>query len=427
MVWLHVLFVLLLVGTEAFFLVVDGLNLRYGRSAVRENKDDLAEQFNIDDPDRLLNYQLTTTGFSQLKGWIFLGLTLLLLYTGLFTDAVHLTESLPWGNVVNGTIFFLCLVVAGFLVSLPFSAFETFVIEEIFEFNERSWELWVKDKLKGLAITLIFTGLLTGFVLWFVSLFPNFWWLAAWALMLVFGLVMQVVYPRIIAPLFNSFKPIEEGELASAIEELFDRAGFHCSEIYSMDASRRSSHSNAYFIGFGRTKRVVLFDTLLDQMDVPNVRSVLAHELAHWKKGHVWKGIVRQALRTGVVFYGLYWLVSSPYLYQLFEVPVGAVYAGLILGGLVITPINRLLSPLENYFSIRDEREADRFAVEVTGDGESMVEALRRLVGENLSNPYPHPLYAAFNYTHPPIPDRVRHIENQAQTLSKNQPEKQSG
>lgn len=414
-VW-HGLFVGLLVGTEAFFLVVDVLNLRYGKQKVDENREELRENFEVDDPEKLLNYQLITTGFSQLKGWVYLGLILLVLYSGLFTEAVQLTENSLSGIIVSGTVFFLALAVAGFVVSLPFSAFGTFVVEEIFDFNRESVGLWVKDQVKGLLLTLFFTALITVPILWFVTVLPSLWWVAAWGLVVVFGLAMQVIYPRFIAPLFNDFEPVEEGELASAIEELFDRAGFECSQIYTMDASKRSSHSNAYFVGFGRTKRVVLFDTLLDQMRIPNVQSVLAHELAHWKKGHVWKGVIRGAIRTGIVFYVLYLLVTSPYLYDMFGLPTDAIYAGLILGGLVIAPLNQLLSPLENYFSIQDEREADEFAVNVMGEGRTMVEALYRLVGENLSNPYPHPLYAAFNYTHPPIPDRVRYIEEEAES-----------
>jgi STE24 endopeptidase len=411
---LHALFLALLLGTELFFLVVDVLNLRYGEEEVHENEAELNEKFNVDDTEKLLNYQRIKTGFAQLKGWIYLGLTLLILYSGIFSSAVGLVENQSWGPVLSGTTFVLGIAVIGFVLSLPFSAFSTFVIEEIFDFNQQTVSLWITDKLKGLGLTLVFSGLIAAPVFWFITVLPNLWWAAAWGLAVGFGLLMQIIYPRIIAPLFNDFEPVEEGELATAIEDLFDRAGFECSDIFTMDASRRSSHSNAYFVGFGRTKRVVLFDTLLDQMEIDNIQSVLAHELAHWKKGHVWKGVLRQAVRLGVVFYVLYWLVESPYLYEMFSLPQNAVYAGLVLSGLVMTPVNQLLSPLENYFSIQDEREADEFAVELMGEGESMIEALYRLVGENLSNPYPHPLYAAYNYTHPPIPDRVRHIAEQA-------------
>lgn len=414
MVIFHLVFLTLLIGTELFFLIVDVQNLRYGEDAVRENEDELDDKFDVDDPEKLLDYQRTKTGFSQLKGWIYLGLTLLVLYSGIFTSAVQLLENQSWGTVLSGTVFVLGIALVGFVLSLPFAAFSTFVVEETFDFNQQTLGLWIRDKLKGIGLTLVFSALIAVPVFWFIAVLPNYWWVAAWGLVVGFGLLMQIIYPRIIAPLFNDFEPVEEGELATAIEDLFDRAGFECSDIFTMDASRRSSHSNAYFVGFGRTKRVVLFDTLLEQMEVDNIQSVLAHELAHWKKGHVWKGVLRQAMRMGLVFYALYWLVESPYLYEMFGLPQGTVYAGLILGGLIITPINQLLSPLENYFSIQDEREADEFAVEVMGEGESMVEALYRLVGENLSNPYPHPLYAAFNYTHPPIPDRVRYIKDQA-------------
>lgn len=416
LVW-HALFLGLLVGTDLFFLVVDVLNLRYGEEKVRENEEELIEKFEVDDPDKLLSYQRVSMGFSQLKGWISLGVGLLLLYSGIFTSAVKALEQFQFGTVITGTLFFLLLAVLGMIISIPFGIYKTFVIEEIFDFNQQTVKLWIIDKLKGLGLTIVFTSLLVAPVLWFITALPNFWWVAAWGLMVGFGMAMQIIYPRIIAPLFNDFDPVEEGDLATAIEDLFEKAGFNCSEIYSMDASKRSSHSNAYFIGFGQTKRVVLFDTLLDQMEIPNVKSILAHELAHWKKGHVWKGIIRQAIRTGIVFYVLHLMVTQPYLYDMFNIPQGAVYAGLLLAGIVISPINSLTSPIENYFSIQDEREADEFAVDVMGEGKTMVEALYRLVGENLSNPYPHPLYAAFNYTHPPIPDRVRYIEEKADSV----------
>lgn len=416
-IW-HVIFVGILVATEIFFLCVDVTNLFYGERKVEENQEELIEKFDVEDTETLLDYQRITTGFSQLKTWVMLGITLLLLYSNVFSVFVNFFEQLNLHPVLSGTLFFVSLSVIGLIASLPFSAFETFVIEEIFGFNQQTITIWLKDKVKGLLLTLVITAIISAPILWFIEILPQFWWIAAWGLVLVFGLLMQIVYPRIIAPLFNDFDPIEEGELADAIDELFEKAGFDCSDIYTMDASRRSSHSNAYFVGFGRTKRVVLFDTLLDQMEIDNIQSILAHELAHWKKGHVWKGVGRQALRTGVVFYVLYWLVTSPYLYEMFGISSSAVYAGLLLGGLLISPINRLLSPIENYFSIQDEREADEFAVEVMEEGESMIQGLYRLVGENLSNPYPHPLYAAFNYTHPPIPDRVRYIENHAESVS---------
>ncbi|MFB6226877.1 MAG: M48 family metallopeptidase [bacterium] len=418
MIWIHVVFLTLILGTGAFFLYLDIMNLRYGERRVREEEDRLREQFGVEDPEKLLKYQRVKTGFSQLQSGIMLAITLLVLYTGLFTRVVEWMESLTLGFTLRGTLFFVGLSVVGVFVSAPFSAFQTFVIEEIFDFNEQTAGLWFLDKLKGLALTAVFASLLSAPILWILKNFPDYWWIGGWGLVVAFGLVMQVLYPRVIAPLFNDFEAVQEGELAEAIEEVFDRAGFSCSQIFTMDASRRSSHSNAYFIGFGRTKRVVLFDTLIDQMEVPQIQSILAHELAHWKKGHIWKNIARQAVRTGVVFYVLYLLLNSAWLYDMFWLPASAEYAALLVAGLWLSPINKWLSPLENYFSIANEREADRFAVEVVGTGEHLIEGLYQLVGENLSNPYPHSLYALFHYTHPPIPQRVEAIEAASSTSS---------
>jgi STE24 endopeptidase len=243
------------------------------------------------------------------------------------------------------------------------------------------------------------------------------WWIGAWALFVVVSLVMMVVYPRVVAPLFNDFEPVEEGELYDAVTDVFDRAGFSCSQIYVMDASKRSGHSNAYFVGFGATKRVVLFDTLVEQMETEELQGVLAHELAHWKKAHIWKRIGSSAVQVGVILFVAYQLVTGPWLYELFGLASGAgkpLYAGLFLTALVLEPLNRSTSPLENKLSLAHEREANAFAVEMMGDGEPMVDALCRLASENLSNPFPHPLYEVFHYTHPPIPDRVRNIRRRS-------------
>jgi len=409
----HALVLLLLVGSEAFFTWLAVLNVRHGARAVERETEWFDEQLDVDDTDELLDYQRATTGAAQLETWVGLALILLVLYSGLFADAVSAVESLGLGTAATGVVFFLGVVVALQLSSIPFDLFDTFVVEEIFEFNEQTPRLWLRDLVVGLAVSLVFAGVLAGGVMLAVVSFPDLWWVAAWGLYVAFSLVMLVVYPRVIAPLFNDFDPVEEGDLYDAVTDVFDRAGFSCSQIYVMDASRRSSHSNAYFIGFGSTKRVVLFDTLVDQMDLEEVQSVLAHELAHWKRGHIWKQFGASALRMGAFFFLAGLLVDGPWLYDLFGLATGAdkpIYAGLFLAGLVLYPLSRLTGPLSNRLSLAHEREADDFAVDVMGDGEPMVSALGRLASENLSNPFPHPLYETFHYDHPPIPDRIRRI-----------------
>jgi STE24 endopeptidase len=413
----HVAFLALLVGTEAFFTWLAALNVRYGARAVEREAEWFDDRLDVDDTDELLGYQRATTGASQLQAWAGLALVLVALYAGLLADAVAAVESLGLGTVPSGVVFFLGVVAVLQLSSVPFDFFDTFVVEEIFGFNEGSPGLWVRDKLVGFAVALVFTAGIAAAVMWVVQSFPDLWWIGAWALFLAFSLSMMVIYPRVIAPLFNDFEPVEDGELHDAVTEVFDRAGFECSQIYVMDASRRSGHSNAYFVGFGATKRVVLFDTLVEQMETEELQGVLAHELAHWKKAHIWKRVGSSALQMGVLLFVAYQLVTGPWLYDMFGLATGAgkpVYAGLLLAALVLQPLSRLTSPLENRLSLAHEREADAFAVEVMGDGEPMVGALTRLASENLSNPFPHPLYETFHYTHPPIPERVRAIHRQS-------------
>jgi len=434
MLALHVAFLTLLVGTEAFFTWLAALNVRYGARAVREGDQRepsngesgvaatreggwFDERFDVEDVDELLGYQRVGAGASQLEAWVGLGLVLLALYSGLLADAVAAVESLGLGTVPSGVVFFLGVVVILQLSSAPFDFFDTFVVEEIFGFNEQSPRLWLRDTVVGLAVALVFTAVIAAAVMWVVESFPTLWWLGAWALFVAFSLAMMVIYPRVIAPLFNDFEPVEAGELHEAVTEVFDRAGFECSQIYVMDASRRSGHSNAYFVGFGATKRVVLFDTLVEGMETEELQAVLAHELAHWKRAHIWKQVGASALQMGVVLFVAFQLVTGPWLYEMFGLATGAgkpVYAGLLLAALVLQPLSRLTSPLENRLSLAHEREADAFAVEVMGDGEPMVDALVRLASENLSNPFPHPLYETFHYTHPPIPERIRAIGRQS-------------
>jgi len=425
MIEFHVAFLLVLVGSEAFFTWLSVLNVRHGAAAVEREREWIDERLDIEDTDELLGYQRASTGAAQLETWVGLALILLVLYSGLLADAVAAVESLGLGTVPSGVVFFSGVVLALQVSSIPFDLFETFVVEELFDFNEQSPRLWLRDLAVSTAVSLAIAGVLAAAVMLVVDRFPGLWWVGAWALFVAFSLVMMVVYPRVIAPLFNDFDPVESGDLHDAVTEVFDRAGFECSQIYVMDASRRSSHSNAYFVGFGRTKRVVLFDTLVEQMDTDQLQSVLAHELAHWKRGHIWKQVGSSAVRMGAVFFVAYQFVTRPWLYELFGLASGAgrpVYAGLFLAGLVLYPLNRLTRPLENRLSLAHEREADRFAVDVMGDGEPMVGALCQLASENLSNPFPHPLYETFHYTHPPIPDRIRAIERRADSEGSDDP-----
>jgi len=410
----HALLVGLLVGTTALSTALAIVNVRYGAREVTANEGWLREELGVDDPDELLGYQRARTGTSLLQTWTLLGLLLLALYAGVVTAAVEWLGATGLHPVVQGVAFFLGLIVVHRVASAPFDAYETFVVEEQFEFNEQSPRLWVRDTLVGLAVTVAVLAPLLAVLLWLIDRFPVAWWaVGGWALVVGFGLLMQVLYPRVIAPLFNDFEPVEAGELREAVEAVFERAGFEASGIYTMDASRRSSHLNAYFVGFGRTKRVVLFDTLVDALSLEELEAVLAHELAHWKFHHVWKRVGATAVQMAVVFGILGSLVTAEWVYDLFALPADAAYAGLFVAMLVVYPLLELTAPLTNRLSLAHEREADDFAVDVTG-GESMAGALATLASENLANPFPHPWYAAFTQSHPPIPERIRRVRERA-------------
>ncbi|WP_276252533.1 M48 family metallopeptidase [Halomontanus rarus] len=406
----HAAFLLLFVGTTAFFTALSILNVRHGARVLEREREWVRDRLGLEDVDRVTAYQRAGVRLSQVRTWAFVALVLAVLYTGALASAVEWFEGLGYGPVLTGTLFVVALVVAMQLFSLPFDAYETFVVEERFDFNQQSPGLFVRDLVVQTAISAAITGVLAAGVLWFVSSVPTYWPLAALVLFAAFSLGMLVIYPRFIAPLFNDFQPVEEGDLRESVERVFDRAGFSCDGIYVMDASRRSSHSNAYFVGFGRTKRVVLFDTLVDQMDLPEIEGVLAHELAHWKKGHIWTGFAAGMVRVGAMLAALWYLLESAWLYEMFALPETA-YVGLLVGMLWLQPLVKLSSPLENRLSLAHEREADAFATDVMGSGDPLIDALCRLTGENLSNPFPHPWYATFHYTHPPIPDRIRYIQ----------------
>jgi len=414
MLLVHAVFVALLTGSAALFTVLSILNVRHGAEMVEREANWIEETLSIDDPGRLIDYTRARAGLSELRSWTGLGGLFLVLYSGVFADAVAAVEATGWPFIARGVAFFLGLVLVASLASAPYDLFSAFVIEELFDFNEQTPRLWLRDQLVGLAITTVITVVLGGGVLLLLQEFPGWWWVGAWALFVGFQLLMYVLYPRVIAPLFYDFQPVEEGDLREAVEDVFERAGFSMSGIYVIDASRRTAKSNAFFAGFGRTKRVALFDTLVEQLDREEIGSVLAHELAHWKKAHVWKRLAAGAARTGVVLFALSLLLRTDWLYGMFGVGTDATYAGLVLAGLWISPVSQLLAPLDNRLSISHEYEADAFAVEVMDDSETVRDALRTIAGENLSNPFPHPAYEAFHYDHPPLAERLRAIRAKA-------------
>ncbi len=338
------------------------------------------------------------------------GVTLLFIFGGPLAWFDSWTTNLGSGFITTGMAFFLVLSLAQTLLGLPFSLVSHFRIESRFGFNRMSLGLWCADQLKSLLLSLLFLGLLIAAALWLVIAAPASWWLWVWGVVVVFALLMMVISPYVIEPLFFKFEPLKVEGLEERVRALLEKAGLSLKKVLQVDASRRSGHSNAYFTGLGRQKRVVLFDTLLDQLTAEQLLAVLAHELGHMKKKHILKRLTLMAA-VALLFCWLAWVLSGwEGLPGLVGLETASFYAKMVilffLAGLVTFP----LTPLSSALSRRDEYEADRFAAELHGEPDDLAAALVQMSRENLANLHPHPLYARVYYSHPPVVERVARL-----------------
>jgi STE24 endopeptidase len=305
-------------------------------------------------------------------------------------------------------------MLAGAVLEIPFSLYGTFRIEQKHGFNRQAPGLWWSDWLKSTLLSLVLTGALAAGALALVQAAPSSWWLWVAALIIGVSLLLTLISPYVIEPLFHKLEPLEVEGLSEGIRSMTERAGVHVGRVLKVDASRRSSHSNAYFTGLGRVKRVVLFDTLLSQMSHPQILAVLAHELGHWKKRHV---LVRMLVMYALLLLGAYIafvLLPTSLLPRLVGLESASFAARLVILMVVASAVLFPLTPVFAAWSRRDERQADAFAVELHGQARDLADALAKLGTENLSNLHPHPLYAAFYYSHPPLAERIGGLRNQA-------------
>ncbi len=303
------------------------------------------------------------------------------------------------------------------LLSLPFSLFSTFVIEQKFGFNRTTPSLYARDRLKSWSIALVLAAPLLLGCFWLMANATGLWWLYAWAGLVVLMLAAPSVYVRLVAPRFNRFTPLAEGELRRSIVALLDRCGFRASALFTMDASRRSAHGNAFFIGFGRSKRIVLFDTLIEGSPLEEVRAIVAHELGHFRHGHVLQGMIRSSAVLLIVLAGFGWLARQPWLLPAFGIRHNDHALSLVACVLCWSLVGPFASLLGNVISRRHEFQADDFARSHTGAA-PMISALLRLSRDNASTLTPDPLYALYHYSHPPVPVRIAHLRLSETTTS---------
>ncbi len=362
---------------------------------------------------RMSDYTLENSRFGLIES-VFDNIVLIaFLFGGLLGAYDRWVSSLTGSFLGNGVLFVLVLMAAQTVLGIPFSLYRNFRIEKKYGFNTMTAKIWLTDLVKGLVIGAIISTVMVLGALWLVSRSPELWWLWVWLFFLIVSIFLMYLSPVLIEPLFFKFEPLKVEGLEERIRSLMEKAGLRVSRVFQVDASKRSKHSNAYFTGIGRVKRIVLFDTLLAQMSQEEILAVLAHEVGHWKKKHVLKRIV---MTEAMAFCGLFLsflLLKTSWLPGLVGLADASFYARVVIIGFLSSLVMFPLTPLWSFLSRRDERESDRFAVELTGDAGAMASALVKLSKENLSNLHPHPLYAAFYYSHPPVVERIRQLRGQ--------------
>lgn len=387
-------------------LWLEFLNLRW----LGQHRGLIPEVFNGRlDPAEVARAEDYTTAHIRLGFFSFVvskGVVLAVLLLDGFAWISRLVEGAGFGPVPTGLLFFGVLILGGKIISLPFDWYETFRLEQRFDFNRTTYRLWIGDMVKGLVVGAILGGGLLLAVLMLLYHAGSLWWLICWAFVFGFTLVVTEVYPVLIAPLFNKFVPLEEGTLRERVTALMREVGIRMRGVFVMDAGKRSRHSNAYFTGLGGNKRIVLFDTLIEKHSEDEILAVLAHEAGHWKKKHVLKGLLLGQAVTLLLFAATGWLVGWEPLYRTFGFDAVVPYAGLLLASLVYGPATFLLGPLSSWLSRCYEYQADRFARRL-GLAEPLAESLMQLARHNLSNLKPHPVYVFFHYSHPPVVRRV--------------------
>tara|TARA_R110002096_G_scaffold91625_6_gene207263 strand:+ start:1582 stop:2820 length:1239 start_codon:yes stop_codon:yes gene_type:complete len=398
-------FIILLtvVGLYKLDLFSEILNMKALRS---EPPEDFKDVYDADKYAESQEYTKVKTYFGIIESTFSLVVFLLFWLLGGFAWLDGIVRGYVEAPVLRGLLYVCLLYLGNMILSLPFEIHNTFKIEERFGFNKTTPKTFVIDHLKGLALGAILGLPILALILWLFGKW-DLAWLYAFILVTVFSLVLSYVAPTWIMPLFNKFEPLEDGELKDEIHKMAAKCDFPLTEVSIMDGSKRSAKSNAFFTGFGKNKKIALFDTLVEKHSVAELVAVLAHEIGHYKRKHIVQSMVLGILQTGITFYLLSLFLNNEGLFAAFGVPETSVYLSLIFFGLLYTPISKIISIFMTMLSRKNEFEADAYAAEVTGEPETMITALKKLSKDNLSNLTPHPFYVFLNYSHPPVPERI--------------------
>lgn len=391
-----------------FDQVLDILNARKFQDPIPK---ELKDVYDKEEYEKSQKYKTQKHKISQLSSWLsFIGLILVLALDG-FALVDSISRDLVSHPILVALVFFGILMLAGDIISTPFSYYSTFVIEERFGFNKMTPKTFWMDKLKGWVLGAIIGGLILSLIIWFYQMFPETFWIYAWILISIFSIIMNMFYTKLIVPLFNKQTPLEDGSLRQKIEAYANNVGFKLDNIYVIDGSKRSTKANAYFSGFGSQKRITLYDTLIEDLEEEEIVAVLAHEVGHYKHKHIIYNLSISILSTGFTLWLLSLLVGNPMLYEALGVEQPGFHIGLIAFGLLYTPISTLTGFLMNILSRRFEYQADNYARD-TYHGRYLISSLKKLSQKSLSNLTPHPLYVKVHYSHPSLLQRSRNLNS---------------
>lgn len=401
-----------LVIVLALILIPFGIEILVEWLNLKNIQEELPKEFEgIYDSDRYLKsqkYLSENTRFDIFHSTFSTALLIVFFVLGGFNFLDLWLRNFIESDLWRGLAYFAALGIGTKITNLPFSIYETFNIEERYGFNKSTPQVFVQDQLKGLILAIVIGGPILALLIWFFDEFGDQAWLYAWLALTAIQLFITWLAPIVILPLFNKFDPLPEGELKVAIENYLQKQNFNSRGLFTMDGSKRSTKANAFFIGFGKFRRIVLFDTLIEKQTPKEIVAVLAHEVGHYQRGHIIKSLVLSILSTGILFYTLGFFLKSHIIYDAFQIATPSTYLGLVIISILYSPLSKLISILSNALSRKFEFEADEFAVRTYGASEDLVSALKKLSRDSLSNLTPHPIKVFFDYTHPPVLERVR-------------------
>ena len=384
------------------------MNMREVRRHAQQAPGAVAAMMDKQTYQKSVAYTLAKSRFGRINLIFDSGVLALVLLSGILPLLfAHIAAWAPGANW-DDALFILLVAVLLAVPSLPFEWWAQFRLEAQFGFNKSTPSLWIMDKVKGVELTFVIGFPLLWGLLSLVSWVGAWWWVWAFVLLFGFQLLMMVLYPKLILPMFNKLTPLPVGELRDRLLALGERTGFKAATIEVIDGSKRSGHSNAFFTGFGRFRRIVLFDTLIEQLEAEELEAVLAHEVGHYQKGHIPKMLAMAAAMQFGAFAAIAWLLNASWFLGAFGFPAGQLAPALLLFGLLSGLVTFWFSPLSNLMSRKHEYEADEFARKAMGSASPLVGALRKLASKNLSNMTPHAWFSGFYYSHPTLVERER-------------------